>query len=165
MIASGDAPHVVGAVGAALGLAADDCRGGLTPEQKTGLVRTALAYGPVVMVGDGVNDAPALAEATVGVAVHGGAEASLAAADVYTSREGLAPVVELLAGSACAMGVVRRSIGVSLAYNVAVAALAMAGYVSPLAAAILMPAASLSVLAISLRGRSFVLPAASRGGV
>jgi Cu2+-exporting ATPase len=158
LIASGDAQHVVTAVGSALGLAAHDCRGGLSPEQKTELVRKARLVGPVVMVGDGVNDAPALAEATVGVAVHGGAEASLAAADVYTSRDGLAPVVTLLAGSGRAMRVVKQSIAVSLAYNVVVAGLAMAGYVTPLAAAILMPAASLSVLAICVRGRSCAEP-------
>lgn len=155
LIASGDAPHVVAAVGAALGLRPQDCLGGLTPEQKTQLVRNARGLGTVVMVGDGVNDAPALAEATVGIAVHGGAEASLAAADIYTSREGLAPVVDLLVGSQRAMRVVKRAIAVSIAYNVVVAGLAMAGMVTPLAAAILMPAASLSVLAICVRARTF----------
>ncbi|HEX2839571.1 MAG TPA: heavy metal translocating P-type ATPase [Phycisphaerales bacterium] len=155
IVASGDAPHVVAAVGAALGLRPQDCLGGLTPEQKTQLVRNTRGLGPVVMVGDGVNDAPALAEATVGIAVHGGAEASLAAADIYTSREGLAPVVDVMAGSQRAMRVVKRAIVVSIVYNVVVAGLAMAGMVTPLAAAILMPAASLSVLAICVRARTF----------
>lgn len=155
IIASGDAPHVVATVGAILGLRPQDCLGGLTPEQKTQLVRNTRGLGPVVMVGDGVNDAPALAEATVGVAVHGGAEASLAAADIYTSREGLAPVVDVMVGSRRAMRVVKRAIVVSIAYNVVVAGLAMAGMVTPLAAAVLMPAASLSVLAICVRARTF----------
>ncbi|MFO0830777.1 MAG: heavy metal translocating P-type ATPase [Phycisphaerales bacterium] len=165
LIASGDAPHVVAAVGRMLSLPPGDCHGGLTPEQKTDLVRLSRSSGPVVMVGDGVNDAPALAEATVGVAVHGGAEASLAAADVYAAREGLAPLVDLLKGSRRTMGVVKRSIAVSLAYNVVVAGLAMAGLVTPLAAAILMPAASLSVLAVCVRARTFAEPRRKVPGV
>ena len=155
---SGDHPHLVQQVGASLGMDPADCLGGQSPEDKLSAVTQALATGSVIMVGDGVNDGPALAAATVGIAVHGGAEASLAAAHVYTARDGLAPLLEIINGSRRTVNVIKWSIAVSLAYNFVVAGLAMAGYMSPLAAAILMPAASLSVLTLCVRGRSFDRP-------
>ena len=85
-ILSGDHPQVVAAVARRLGIAPADAQGGTAPEEKVAYVRRLAEAGPVVMVGDGVNDAAALSAATVGIAVHGGAEASLAAADVYLNR-------------------------------------------------------------------------------
>ena len=82
-ILSGDDARIARAAGDRLGLPAPDCRGGVSPEDKLRAVLASGAEGPVVMVGDGVNDAAALAAATVGIAVAGGAEAALAAADVF----------------------------------------------------------------------------------
>lgn len=152
-ILSGDHPQVVSSVAAALGV--PQAEGGVSPEGKLARVRELAKLGPVVMVGDGVNDAAALAAAGVGVAVHGGAEASLAAADAYLSREGLAPLVELLDGSKRVLHVIHRNLGVSLFYNVGAAALAMSGHIHPIVAAILMPLSSLSVLTLSFRSRTF----------
>lgn len=154
-ILSGDDPRVVQAVGAQLGFALDECRGGLAPEAKLRAVELARATGPVVMVGDGVNDAAAIAAATVGVGVHGGAEACLATADVYLTKPGLSSLVELSDGSRRTMAIIRRGILFSLAYNVVGATLAVTGAITPLIAAVLMPASSLTVLLAAWRGRSF----------
>ncbi|RMH02775.1 MAG: cation-translocating P-type ATPase, partial [Planctomycetota bacterium] len=152
---SGDDPQVVTAVAARLGIAAADCRGGAGPEEKLSEVERAAAAGPVMMVGDGVNDAAALAAATIGVAVHGGAEASLAAADVSMTREGVGGLVTLVDGAARTLRVIRRNLLVSLVYNALGVGLAMAGLLNPLLAAILMPASSLTVISLSWRSRTF----------
>lgn len=154
-ILSGDAPGVVRAVAAQVGIAPGDATGGASPEAKLATVEAARRDGPVVMVGDGVNDAAAIAAASVGIGVHGGAEASLAIADIYLTRPGLSAVVALAEGARRTVGVIRRGIAFSLAYNVLGVALAVAGVISPLAAAILMPASSLTVLLIAWRGRTF----------
>lgn len=154
-VLSGDHADVVRAVGHRLGLEDAALLGGATPETKLAVVEVALKEGPVVMVGDGVNDAAALAAATVGIAVHGGAEASLAAADAYVTRPGLSAVVEILAGGRRALGVVRRAVTISLAYNTFAVGLAVTGWIHPVVAAVLMPLSSLSVLAAALSARTF----------
>ncbi len=154
-IVSGDHPTVVRAVGAALGIAPEACIGGATPEDKLAEARAAAARGPVVMVGDGVNDAAALAAATCGIAVHGSAEASLAGADVFIQRPGLAGVAELTTGARATMRVIRRNLGLSLVYNLAGASLAVAGLLHPLVAALLMPLSSISVVTSSVHAHTF----------
>lgn len=152
-VLSGDHPDLVRRVGRELGIDDKDLRGGVSPEAK--LVEVQSAHGTVVMVGDGVNDAAALAAASVGIAVHGGAEASLAAADIYLSRPGLSAVAEVVVGARRTMRTIRVNLGVSLVYNAVAAALAVTGVISPLIAAVLMPASSLTVLALSFRARAF----------
>ncbi len=160
---SGDAPAVVIAAGHHLGIPEEDCIGGAAPEEKARVVRETARGGRVVMVGDGVNDAAAIAAASVGIGVHGGAESSLATADVYLSTPGLSPLVRLVEGSERTMRVIRRNIAFSLAYNVVAATLAIAGVLNPLVAAILMPASSLTVVLASWRSRTFVADVESAG--
>jgi Cu2+-exporting ATPase len=156
---SGDAPEVAAAVGRRLGFAPGDITGGASPEAKLAAVQREKARvaggGRVVMVGDGVNDAAAMAAADVGIGVHGGAEACLATADIYLTRPGLAPLVELTEGAARTLRVIRRNIGFSIGYNLIGASLAVAGVLTPLLAAILMPAASVTVVLGSWLGSTF----------
>lgn len=154
---SGDHPQLVASVGAALELSAVDVHGGMAPEDKLATVQYTRAHfnGPVVMVGDGVNDAAALAAASVGIAVHGGTEASLSAADIYVNRPGLRGLTEVIEGSRRTMRVIRTNLVIALLYNAVAATLAMAGIINPLIAAILMPASSLTVLTLSYQSRTF----------
>jgi Cu2+-exporting ATPase len=162
-ILSGDHPDVVQRVARTLGLPAADALGGLSPEDKRDLVAAEVAArlnagargGGVMMVGDGVNDAAALALADVGVAVQGGSGASVVAADVVLTRPGLQPLLELHRGSRGVLAVVHRNLGFSLVYNVVGASLALLGLVGPLLAAVLMPISSLTVIGSSVLQRSF----------
>jgi Cu2+-exporting ATPase len=154
-ILSGDDARIARAAGDRLGLPAPDCRGGVSPEDKLQAVLASGAEGPVVMIGDGVNDAAALAAATVGIAVAGGAEAALTAADVFVVRPGVGRIAELLDGARRTMRVVRRNLLFSLGYNVIGVTLAMTGVLNPLVAAILMPLSSLTVILSSYRARTF----------
>ncbi len=161
---SGDHPAVVRSTARRLGIDLADAIGGASPEDKLRRVEDARTRGTVLMVGDGVNDAAAIAAATVGVGVHGGAEASMNAADVYLSRPGLAPLVELVEGAHRTMLVIRNNIIFSVAYNCLGATLALLGMLDPLIAAVLMPMSSLSVVLTSWRSRTFdaVAPVAAR---
>lgn len=165
-ILSGDHAGVVERAASMLGIDRRRCMARLSPEEKLAIVQKAVAEGgrgPIVMVGDGVNDAAALAAATVGVAVSGGAEASLHAAGVYLAGEGLAPLAELLQGARRTMAVIRLALGASLLYNVGVVILAMSGQLSPLIAAALMPLSSLTVISIAFRSRTFGGRGAGKG--
>jgi Cu2+-exporting ATPase len=154
-ILSGDHPAVVRSIAGQVGVAPEAARGAATPEDKLEAVREAASETTVAMVGDGVNDAAALAAASVGIGVHGGAEAALAAADVYLGRPGLEPVVDLLRGSRRTLGVIRRNLVFSLAYNIVAVSFAITGHMSPLLAAILMPLSSMTVVLSSYRARTF----------
>lgn len=155
-ILSGDVASVVARVAHAVRLPPNAASGAVSPEAKLRQVEgLRAAGGRVVMVGDGVNDAAAIAAASVGIAVHGGAEASLATADVYLTRPGLTPLIELSDGAARTMRIIRRNILFSLTYNVVGVTLAITGAINPLIAAVMMPLSSITVLLGSWYGHSF----------
>jgi P-type Cu2+ transporter len=155
---SGDDDEAVRQTGRQLGLAAEDCRGGVLPEGKAAHVEALLQRrrGPVVMVGDGVNDAAALVAASCGIAMHGSAEASIEAADIYSSRPGVSALVVILTGARATMRTIRRNLRISLFYNLSAGLLAATGVIHPLFAAVLMPLSSLTVLLSSLRSRAML---------
>ncbi|QDV16214.1 putative copper-importing P-type ATPase A [Gimesia panareensis] len=154
-ILSGDHPEIVHPIAEQLAIDPESVHAGVLPEEKLQIIQNATPEGLTVMVGDGVNDSAALAAASVGIAVHGGAEASLQVADVYLNRPGLSPLRELIDGARMTNHVIVRNLLISLAYNLLAASLALGGLINPLIAAILMPISSLTVLILSFVNRSF----------
>ncbi|MGB1125088.1 MAG: heavy metal translocating P-type ATPase [Phycisphaeraceae bacterium] len=151
---TGDEQAVADAVGHAVGLNTGQIDAGVTPEEKLAATRRSTVNDrAVVMVGDGVNDAAALAAADVGIAVSGGAEASMAAADIYLAKPGLSGLVDLIATARNTRRVIRRNLVVSFAYNAIGITLAALGLINPLVAAVLMPASSALVLALAMHGQ------------
>ncbi|MFU8805185.1 MAG: heavy metal translocating P-type ATPase, partial [Bradymonadaceae bacterium] len=164
VLLSGDHPGVVQATAARLGFDPILARGEVTPEEKACFVedlRRELPKATIVMVGDGVNDAVALQAAHVGVAVHGGSEAALVAADIFMTREGVAPILELVQGASRVMRIVQRNLLGSAGYNALGITFAALGFVAPLVAAIAMPLSSLGVEISSLVQKSFPAPTPS----
>lgn len=154
-ILSGDDARVVAAVADTVGLPRARAHGEVSPEVKRAIVEAARKDGAVAMVGDGVNDAPALAAATCGIAVSGAAEVAIEAADVYLREPAITAIADTAAGARATLATIRRSLKLSLAYNIVAGTLAVTGVIHPLIGALLMPLSSASVLVSSLRSRAF----------
>ncbi len=155
LLATGDRAEVAERVTEGLGL--DGVRAGLTPDQKVLLVLTERKNGPVMMVGDGVNDAPALAAADVGVAMGArGAAASAEAADVVLlvdRLDRLGPGIEIARGArAIALQSVVAGIGLSVLGMIAAAL----GYLSPVQGALLQEVVDVAVILNALRALRIV---------
>ncbi|MDK9699981.1 MAG: heavy metal translocating P-type ATPase [bacterium] len=133
-------------------LAIGNYNASVSPEAKLERVQAVMSKNAVVaMVGDGVNDAAALAAADVGISPAGSAEVSREAAGVFLIEPGIGQVAALLRLAKQAMHRIRWNLTISIAYNLVGATLAITGHVTPLVAAILMPLSSLTALYLATR--------------
>jgi len=149
-IASGDAPDAVAPVAEAVNV--DHWRAGMTPEDKLALLRVRQQAGdPVVMVGDGVNDAPVLAGADVSVAMAAGTPLAQTSADMVLLGDSLAPLAAGVAQSRRTLRIIRQNLAWAAAYNTVALPLAATGFIAPWMAAIGMSASSLLVVLNALR--------------
>lgn len=147
---SGDRRPVAAAMAKLLGIA--DWRAEQSPADKTKALEALRAQGrKVMMVGDGLNDAPALAAATVSMSPSTAVDVSQTAADVVFQGDRLAPIVETLEVARRAERLVRQNLALSIVYNIFAAPLAMAGQLTPLLAALAMSSSSLIVILNALR--------------
>ena len=147
---SGDRVETVTAVADALGIA--ERHACVDPTQKAARLASYAAAGHrVLMVGDGLNDAPALAAAHASLSPASGADIVQIAADAVFQGDRLAPVVELLDTARAARRLVRQNIAFSILYNAVAVPLAMLGMVTPPIAAALMSSSSIVVVLNALR--------------
>ncbi len=160
VLLSGDARGPVESVGRAVGV--DQAIGELLPEQKARHIKELQRAGKVVaMVGDGINDAPALAVADVGISLDGGADVALETADVVLLEGGLARLPDALAIADRAMAHVRRGLGLVIAPNAVAIALGALGLLSPGMAAVVNNGST--VIAALAAVSPLLLPSRRRG--
>ena len=151
-IASGDREPAVRAAAQSLGIS--EWRAGVTPADKIARIEELKVQGfTVMMVGDGLNDAPALAAAHVSMSPISAAHLSQATADLVFLGTSLAPVVAAVDFSRKALLLMRQNLWLAIGYNVLAVPIAIAGFVTPLIAALAMSSSSVLVMLNALRAR------------
>ncbi len=156
ILLTGDNAATAREVAAQVGIAPDDVIHGVLPEGKVAEVQRLQAEGRVVaMVGDGVNDAAALAQADLGIAMGSGTDVAIEASDLTLVRADLHAAADAIRLSRRTLGVIKGNLFWAFAYNVAAIPLAMSWSLSPVVAGGAMAFSSVFVVSNSLRLRRF----------
>ena len=156
ILLTGDAPQVAQAVASKVGISAENVYAGVTPEGKSQVIEKLQAAGHrVAMVGDGVNDAPALALAELGIAMGSGTDVAAEAADIVLTRSDVASVVTALRLSRATLRTIKSNLFWAFAYNSAAIPVAVAGLLNPMIAAAAMAFSSVFVVLNSMRLTAF----------
>jgi P-type Cu+ transporter len=162
VLLTGDGEVVAQAIAAEAGL--DEVIAGALPADKAQVVADLRAQGRrVAMAGDGINDAPALAGADLGLALGSGTDVAIGAADLILLRDDLCVVPDAISLARATLTTIRRNLAWAFGYNVAAIPLAAAGLLNPLIAGAAMAASSAFVVANSVRLRRFGGGAGSPG--
>ncbi|MCB1039048.1 MAG: copper-translocating P-type ATPase, partial [Acidimicrobiales bacterium] len=152
MLLTGDNAAAAQAVAAEVGIASDDVIAEVLPEEKVDQIRRLQSEGlTVAMVGDGVNDAAALAQADLGIAMGTGTDAAIEASDLTLVRGDLRVAVDAVRLSRRTLATIKGNLFWALAYNVAALPLAAMGMLNPMLAGAAMPFSSGFVVSNSLR--------------
>nr|WP_257604849.1 heavy metal translocating P-type ATPase [Rothia mucilaginosa] len=156
ILLTGDAPQVAQAVASQVGISAENVYAGVTPEGKSQVVEKLQAAGHrVAMVGDGVNDAPALALAELGIAMGSGTDVAAEAADIVLTRSDIASVVTALRLSRATLRTIKSNLFWAFAYNSVAVPIAVAGLLNPMIAGAAMAFSSVFVVLNSMRLTAF----------
>jgi Cu+-exporting ATPase len=156
MLLTGDNPRAAAAVATAVGIDPSDVVAGVLPEGKVdAVIRWQREGHRVAMVGDGVNDAAALAAADLGMAMGTGTDAAIAAGDVTLVRGDVRSVPQAVRLSRGTLRTIRQNLGWAFGYNLAALPLAAFGLLNPLIAGLAMALSSVAVVTNSLRLRRF----------
>ena len=156
ILLTGDAPQVAQAVASQVGISAENVYAGVTPEGKSQVVRQLQEAGHrVAMVGDGVNDAPALALAELGIAMGSGTDVAAEAADIVLTRSDIASVVTALRLSRATLRTIKSNLFWAFAYNTVAIPVAVAGLLNPMIAGAAMAFSSVFVVLNSMRLTAF----------
>jgi Cu2+-exporting ATPase len=150
-IVSGDQRKITNAIGCKIGVNENNCHAELSPTDKHKMAVKKVSEATTIMVGDGINDAPALAAADVSFSFAGGTDIARTCADVILSGWRLMDIPFTLAIANKANRIIKQNLGLSLAYNAIAVPLAMAGIITPLLAAVLMSSSSILVMLNALR--------------
>ncbi|HEY7801945.1 MAG TPA: heavy metal translocating P-type ATPase, partial [Dehalococcoidia bacterium] len=160
---TGDNEQAAARVAAAAGI--DEWQASARPEDKLALVRRLQSEGlSVAMAGDGVNDAPALAQADIGIAMSTGTDVAIEAGDITLLHGDISKVAEAIALSRSTLTTIRQNLFWAFGYNVVAIPLAALGFLNPIIAGAAMAFSSVSVMTNSLRLRSKAPEIARRSG-
>ena len=150
VLLTGDHEAAAYAVASEVGI--EEVMAGVLPAAKAATIRQRQESGQrVAMVGDGVNDAAALAQADLGIAMGGGSDAAIAASDLTLVRGDLRVAADGIRLARATLRTIQGNLGWAFAYNIAAIPLAMAGFLNPMLAAVAMALSSLFVVGNSLR--------------
>ena len=148
---TGDSENAAISIGSKVGIQIDRIYASATPEDKLNFISSLQANGKVLMIGDGINDAAAIAQSDFSIAMGSGTDTAIAAADVTLIRPSLIAAIDAISISKKTVKIIKSNLGWAFFYNVAAIPIAATGNLSPMYAAAAMSLSSLFVVLNSLR--------------
>jgi Cu+-exporting ATPase len=148
---TGDSENAAISMGSKVGIQIDHIYAAATPEDKLNFISSLQQNGKVLMIGDGINDAAAIAQSNFSIAMGSGTDTAIAAADVTLIRPSLIATIDAISISKKTVKIIKSNLGWAFFYNIAAIPIAATGNLSPMYAAAAMSLSSLFVVLNSLR--------------